>query len=74
MWNWVAALIISTAISLIFRPRPPSAKPGQVQVPVAEEGRKVRRIYGTVWIDDPQQLGFKKIDTDRIRKKSGGKK
>lgn len=73
MWNWVAALLISTAISLIFRPKPPSPKPGQVQVPVAEEGRRVRRIYGTVWIEDPQQLGFKKIGTDRIRK-SGGKK
>lgn len=72
-WNWIAALVISAAVSLVFRPKTPSAKPGEVQIPVAEEGRRARRVYGTVWIDDPQQLAFKRVGVDRIRK-SGGKK
>lgn len=73
MWPWVATLLVSAFISLVFRPKTSSPKPGEVQIPVAEEGRTVRRVYGTVWIDDPQQLAFKKTGTDRIRK-SGGKK
>lgn len=73
MWVQIAILVVSALISYATRPKPQQAKPGTVETPVAEEGRTIRKVYGTVWIDDPQMLGFKRIGTDRIRKK-GGKK
>lgn len=73
MWGWVAQLVVSVLISRITRPKSPKSTPGEVRAPVAEEGHKIRKIYGTVWIDDPQVLGFKTIGTDRIQSK-GGKK
>lgn len=73
MWVQVAILVVSMVLSYATRPKPQQPKPGTVETPVAEEGRTIRKVYGTVWIDDPQILGFKRIGTDRIRKK-GGKK
>lgn len=73
MWVQIAILVISSLINYATRPKPQKPQPGKVETPVAEEGRRIPKIYGTVWIDDPQVLGFKQIGTDRIRSK-GGKK
>ena len=73
MWAWIAVLVVSVLVSVAMRPKTVTPTPGQAEMPVAEEGRPIRKIYGTVWINDPQVIGFKRIGTDRIRKK-GGKK
>lgn len=55
--------------------KPPSntIKPAEVKAPQVKEGQQIRKIYGTVWVDDSMVLGFKKIGTVAIRKE-GGKK
>lgn len=73
MWVQIAILVVSALISYATRPKPENPKPGKVGIPVAEEGKPIRKVYGTVWINDPQVLGFKTIGTDRIKSK-GGKK
>lgn len=73
MWAQIAIMVVSTLVSFIMRPSAPKQKPPEVQTPEAKEGTSIRKIYGTVWIDDPQWLGFQKVGRDRIRKK-GGKK
>lgn len=72
-WRFVAMLVISAVVSRVTAPKPQTPKPGVAEVPVAEEGRKVIRIYGTRWRKDAQILGFKQTGSDRIRSK-GGKK
>lgn len=73
MWVQIAILVVSALISYATRPKPQKVQPGKVETPVVEEGKPIRKVYGTVWIDDPQVLGFKRIGTDRIQSK-GGKK
>ena len=73
MWVQIAILVVSALISYATRPKPANPKPQEVTTPTAEEGRKLRKVYGTVWVDDAQMLGFKKIGTDPIKSK-GGKK
>lgn len=73
MWWNIAVMIVTVAIQLATRPKPKTPKPQDVEAPVSEEGRSIRKIYGTVWVDDSMVLAFKKVGTDRIRTK-GGKK
>lgn len=73
MWIQIAILIISAVISRAMAPAPPKPKPQNVETPIADEGRAIRKIYGTVWIDDSMIIAFDKVGTDRIRTK-GGKK
>lgn len=73
MWVQIAILIVSALISHANRPKPEKPKPGTVETPVVKAGWEYRKVYGTVWIDDPQVIGFKRMGTDRIRTK-GGKK
>ncbi|MDF3841111.1 hypothetical protein P3W55_05235 [Pseudomonas citronellolis] len=73
MWVQIAILVISALISYATRPKPTKPEPQEVTAPTAEEGKKLRKVYGTVWVDDAQVLGFKKMGTDAIRTK-GGKK
>lgn len=73
MWVQIAILVVSMLISYATRPKPTKAKPQEVSTPTSEEGKKMRKVYGTVWADDPQVLGFKKMGRDAIKSK-GGKK
>jgi hypothetical protein len=41
----------------------------KAEVPEVLDGRKIRRIYGTVWIDDPIVLAFKQVGTIPIKAK-----
>lgn len=73
MWQMVAVFVVSALISFAFRPKPEGAKPQTARAPRVEEGKKIPKIYGTIWINDPMILGFKRIGTDPIKSKSGKK-
>lgn len=73
MWVQIAIMVVSALISYATRPKAEQPKPGTVETPVVEAGWVYRKVYGTVWIDDPQVIGFKRMGTKRIRTK-GGKK
>lgn len=65
--------IVMALISYALTPKPEDPKPGEAKSPVAEDGKSIERIYGTVWTDDGNFLGWKKLGTEAI-KQSGGKK
>lgn len=73
MWALIAVVVVAAYVIRAAQPKQPSPKPQDVEIPVADEGRAIRKIYGTVWIDDPMIIAFDKVGTDRIRTK-GGKK
>lgn len=73
MWVQIAILVVSALISSMGRTKPAKPKPAEVAQPVVEDGKRVRKVYGTIWVDDSIVLGFKEIGTDPIRTK-GGKK
>ncbi|WP_069861473.1 hypothetical protein [Pseudomonas citronellolis] len=73
MWVQIAILVVSALISYATRQKPQKPKPQEATAPVVEDGKRQRRIYGTVWVDDSIVLGWKEIGQDPIRTK-GGKK
>ena len=73
MWWAVAILVITTLVARATQPKLPLPEAQKGRVPHVKEGTPIKKIYGTVWIDDSMVLGFKQIGTDPIRKK-GGKK
>lgn len=73
-WWQIAILIASAVIAFSARPKGgQTPQPQKGQVPSVKDGKKVVRVFGTVWIDDPMQLAMKQTGTDPIRTK-GGKK
>lgn len=62
----VVAAILAVALSSIQQPK--SQGPQKGTVPDVKDGKRVIRIYGTVWIDDPIQLAMKQTSTSPIRK------
>jgi hypothetical protein len=74
--NFVIQIVVMIAAALIsyaLRPKPKDPEVATANVPVAEDGKGIVRIYGTVWIDDSIVLGFKQLGTIPIKAK-GGKK
>lgn len=69
----LAVMLVASLISYALRPKPKDPEVAKASVPVTEDGRSIRRIYGTVWIDDSIVLGFKQTGTTPIKAK-GGKK
>lgn len=62
----VVAAILAVALSSIHPPK--SQGPQKGTVPDVKDGKRVIRVYGTVWIDDPIQLAMKQTSTSPIRK------
>lgn len=68
---WVALAIVIIAIIVAVEMRPTVANPRSGQkgtVPDVKDGKRVIRIYGTIWIDDPIQLAMKETGQIPIRK------
>lgn len=67
--------VVIGAVFLAFsaRPKNQTPQPQRGTVPSIKDGKKVVRVFGTVWIDDPMQLAMQQTGADPIRSK-GGKK
>lgn len=75
-WVYIAMLVLSLAVSYAMRPKTEHAKPlalEDFQVPVAEEGRDVCVIFGTVWIADPSVIDYGNLRSEPPIKAPGGK-
>lgn len=66
-------MLVAALVSYAMRPKPKDPEVAKASVPVTEDGKSVRRIYGTVWVPDSMVLGFKQTGTSPIKAK-GGKK
>ena len=56
---YIVALIVSSLISYALAPKPPTPKPASItdfDVPVAEEGRPIPVVFGTVTLTGPNVL------------------
>lgn len=69
----IILFVVSLAISYAMRPKTEPVKPQEGRIPQVEDGKAIRRLYGTDWFDDSTILGWKNLGTDPI-KSGGGKK
>lgn len=72
-WVQLIIMVVAAVISYALAPKPEPAKPVEGKTPVVEDGKSLRRIYGTVWVDDSGILAWKNLTPEPIRS-SGGKK
>ncbi|MGH1447874.1 MAG: hypothetical protein ACRBBM_00415 [Pseudomonadaceae bacterium] len=73
MFGLILGLMLAVAIVNALRPKQEQPAVQEGNTPTTEEGVKLRKVYGTVWIKEPSLVAFKKMGTVPIRSK-GGKK
>lgn len=73
MWVVIAVVVVALAVMKALTPKQEAPAVQNGKTPTTEEGIKLRKVYGTVWISDPSLVAFKKAGTIPIRSK-GGKK
>jgi len=66
----VVSVAVAEAAFLLTKLK--GTKPSRPSAPTNNEGRCLRRIYGTVWIDDPVQLAMVLLSPEPIKKKVKG--
>ena len=73
---YLILLIVSSLISAALAPKPPQPKPAALEdfeIPLAEEGRPLAVVFGTVLITSPTLMWYGDLRTTAIKEK-GGKK
>lgn len=70
MWVALALVVVALilAVAMIPSVNTASAGPQKGTVPDVKDGKRIIRIYGTVWINDPIQLAMLNTDQTPIRK------
>lgn len=69
-------MIVAIIIAVALAPKPPQPKPAALadfDVPTAEEGKPICKVFGEAWVRDPNVLWYGDLSSEPIRKK-GGKK
>lgn len=69
----VIAIVAALVSSYLSMKNLPNASASSGGVPEARDGTAIRKIYGTVWVDDSQVLAWKDLPPEPIRKKAGKK-
>lgn len=69
----VVAIVAAVVSARMAMNNIPNAKPTTGGSPEAKDGTTIRRIYGTVWIDDSQVLAWKYLPPIPIKSKAGKK-
>ena len=72
----IVIVIVAAIVAIAMAPKPPMPKPAALEdfdVPTAEDGRPVAKVFGEVWITSPNNLWFGDLSSEPIKKK-GGKK
>jgi len=70
MWAAIVILIIAILIAVLYKPKTPKMEAAKATAPEVLDGRKIRKIYGTVWVDDSMMLAWKQAGTSPIKAKS----
>jgi hypothetical protein len=70
MWVALAIIVVALILAVATMPgvRNQNTGPTKGTVPDVKDGKRVIRIYGTVWINDPIQLAMLNTDQTPIRK------
>lgn len=69
----VIAIVAAVVSSYLSMKNLPNASPNTGGVPEAKDGTVIRKIYGTVWVDDSQVLAWRDLPPEPIKKKAGKK-
>lgn len=72
----LAVLVVTSLISAALAPKPPKPKPAALQdfdIPVAEQGRPIPVVFGTVLVTGANVIWYGDLSTTPIKSK-GGKK
>jgi hypothetical protein len=75
-WVQIILLVVSYFVSAALAPKPPKPKPAALEdfdIPVAEQGRPIPVIFGTMLITGPNVLWYGDLRSTPITS-SGGKK
>lgn len=79
VYNWLVQLVIvivAAVVAAAMAPKPPVPKPAALQdfdVPMAEEGRPIPKVFGEWLVKDPNVLWYGDLATTAIKTKSGKK-
>lgn len=76
MWWNLFLVLVTNFIAAALAPKPPAPKPAALEdfdVPVAEEGRPIPVVFGTVTITGANVLWYGDLRSTAIKSK-GGKK
>ena len=57
---------------MLFRPKVQEPQAQEAKAPVVHDGKRIRKVYGTVWLEEPVVIGWKPMGTVAIKAK--GKK
>lgn len=75
-WVYVVVLIVAAVVAYATAPKPPKPKPAALEdfeIPVAEQGRPIPVVFGTVTVTGPNVLWYGDLKATEI-KSGGGKK
>lgn len=75
-WVQLILLVVSYIVSAALAPKPPKPKPAALEdfdIPIAEQGRPIPVIFGTVLVTGPNVLWYGDLRTTAITSKSGKK-
>lgn len=79
MWEYLIILVVTTLVVTALAPKLPNNTPtpssaGDFDVPVAEEGRPIPVVFGTVRITGPNVLWYGDLSSEPIYSSGGSKK
>lgn len=66
---FIIVVIIAAALALSSVRKTQTQQPQKGTIPSVKDGKKIVRVFGTVWIDDPMQLAMQQTGEDPIRSK-----
>jgi len=66
---WTLVTLVVGLLVVIALPTSVAPEARTATAPEVLDGRKIRRVYGTVWIDDPTVLAWKPMGTVPIKSK-----
>lgn len=70
----VAIMVVAAVVAASMAPKTPVPKPAALadfDVPQAEEGKPIPKVFGRCWIKDPNVLWYGDLATTPIKQKSG---
>lgn len=76
MWVQLILLVVSYIVSAALAPKPPKPKPAALNdfdIPMAEQGRPIPVVFGTVLLTGANVMWYGDLRTTPIKSK-GGKK
>jgi hypothetical protein len=68
---YLVILVVAAVLAYALAPKPKEPEPGKSRIPEADDGKAIIHVFGTVWIEDPMVLAFKRMGEVPIKKKAG---